>query len=71
MRAPLTALVFAIELTGRFGLALPILTAGVVAHTFTVLVLKRSILTEKVARRGYTSAASTRSTRWRSCSSAR
>jgi len=53
MRAPLTALVFAIELTGRFGLALPILTAGIVAHTFTVLVLKRSILTEKVARRGY------------------
>jgi H+/Cl- antiporter ClcA len=53
MRAPLTALVFAIELTGRFGLALPILTAAIVAHTFTVLVLKRSILTEKVARRGY------------------
>ena len=53
MRAPLTALVFALELTGRFGVALPILTAGVVAHAFTVLVLKRSILTEKVARRGY------------------
>jgi len=53
MRAPLTALVFAIELTGRFGVALPILTAGIVAHTFTVLILKRSILTEKVARRGY------------------
>src|SRR4029079_4753789 len=53
MRAPLTALVFAIELTGRFGLALPILTAGIVAHTFTVLVLKRSILTEKRGRQGY------------------
>ncbi|HEY7373182.1 MAG TPA: chloride channel protein [Polyangia bacterium] len=53
MRAPLTALVFAIELSGRFSMALPILTAGIVAHTFTVLVLKRSILTEKVARRGY------------------
>jgi chloride channel protein, CIC family len=53
MRAPLTALVFAIELTGRFSLALPILTAAIVAHTFKVLVLKRSILTEKVARRGY------------------
>jgi CBS domain-containing protein len=53
MRAPLTALVFAIELTGRFGLALPILTAGIVAHAFTVLVLRRSILTEKVARRGF------------------
>jgi CBS domain-containing protein len=53
MRAPLTALVFAIELTGRFRVSLPILTAGIVAHTFTVLILKRSILTEKVARRGY------------------
>ena len=53
MRAPLTAMIFAIELSGRFGLALPILTAGIVAHLFTVLVLRRSILTEKVARRGF------------------
>jgi CBS domain-containing protein len=53
MRAPLTALVFAVELTGRFSLALPLLTAVVIAHAFTVLVLRRSILTEKVARRGY------------------
>ena len=53
MRAPLTALIFAIELTGRFSMALPLLTASVVAHAFTVLTLKRSILTEKVARRGF------------------
>jgi CIC family chloride channel protein len=53
MRAPLTALIFAIELTGRFSMALPLLTASVVAHAFTVLILKRSILTEKVARRGF------------------
>ena len=53
MRAPLTALVFAIELTGRFSMSLPLLTACALAHTFTVLVLKRSILTEKVARRGF------------------
>jgi H+/Cl- antiporter ClcA len=53
MRAPLTALVFAIELTGRSSMSLPLLTATVCAHTFTVLVLKRSILTEKVARRGF------------------
>jgi len=32
---------------------LPLLVASVIAHLFTVLVLKRSILTEKVARRGY------------------
>jgi H+/Cl- antiporter ClcA len=53
MRAPLTALVFAIELTGRFSMSLPLLAACACAHTFTVLVLKRSILTEKVARRGF------------------
>ena len=32
---------------------LPLLVASVIAHAFTVLTLKRSILTEKVARRGY------------------
>ena len=32
---------------------LPLLVAVTIAHAFTVLVLKRSILTEKVARRGY------------------
>jgi CBS domain-containing protein len=32
---------------------LPLIVAAVIAHTFTVLVLKRSILTEKVARRGF------------------
>ena len=53
MRAPLTALVFAIELSGRFSMALPLLTSAIVAHGFTVLLLRRSILTEKVARRGY------------------
>jgi len=53
MRAPLTALVFATELSGRYAFVLPLLTAGIAAHAFTVLVLRRSILTEKVARRGY------------------
>jgi CBS domain-containing protein len=32
---------------------LPLLVATVIAHGFTVLTLKRSILTEKVARRGF------------------
>jgi CBS domain containing-hemolysin-like protein len=53
MRAPLTALVFAGELTGRFSMSLPLLIAVASAHAFTVLALKRSILTEKVARRGF------------------
>src|SRR5256886_8382794 len=32
---------------------LPLLVGSVVAHAFTVLTLKRSIFTEKVARRGF------------------
>jgi H+/Cl- antiporter ClcA len=53
MRSPLTGTLFALELTHDINLLLPILIASVVAHAFTVLVMKRSILTEKVARRGY------------------
>jgi CBS domain-containing protein len=53
MRSPLTAVVFAVELTHDLNMLLPLLVAAIVAHGFTVLVLKRSILTEKVARRGY------------------
>jgi len=53
MRAPLTAMVFALELTGEMGTLLPLLAAGAAAHGFTVLALRRSILTEKMARRGF------------------
>jgi CBS domain-containing protein len=53
MRSPLTGLVFAIELTHDVNALLPLLIACVAAHGFTVLVMSRSILTEKVARRGY------------------
>ena len=53
MRSPLTAIVFAIELTHNFGALLPLTVACVAAHATTVLLLKRSILTEKVARRGH------------------
>jgi CIC family chloride channel protein len=53
MRSPLTGIVFALELTHDINALLPLLVASVIAHGFTVLVLKRSILTEKVARRGY------------------
>jgi len=53
MRSPLTGVVFAVELTHDINAILPLLLASVVAHAFTVLTLKRSILTEKVARRGY------------------
>jgi CIC family chloride channel protein len=52
MRAPLTAILFAIEITGNFGLIGPLLIATSAAYALTVLMLKRSILTEKIARRG-------------------
>jgi H+/Cl- antiporter ClcA len=53
MRSPLTGTVFALELTHDVNALPALLIASVVAHGFTVLVMKRSILTEKVARRGY------------------
>jgi CBS domain-containing protein len=53
MRAPFTSIIFAFELTHDSSILLPLLIGSVVSHTFTVLTLKRSILTEKVARRGY------------------
>ncbi|HEX9006060.1 MAG TPA: chloride channel protein [Bacteroidota bacterium] len=53
MRSPLTAMVFALELTHDVN-ALPLLLVAVIpAHAVTVLLMRRSILTEKVARRGY------------------
>jgi CBS domain-containing protein len=52
MRSPLTGILFAIELTGDFALLMPLLVATGAAYAVTVLLLKRSILTEKIARRG-------------------
>lgn len=53
MRSPFTSIVFAFELTHDANVFLPLLVGSAIAHGFTVLTLKRSILTEKVARRGY------------------
>ena len=53
MRAPLTGIIFALELTHDINLLLPLLLAVMIAHGVTVLTLRRSILTEKVARRGF------------------
>lgn len=52
MRAPLTGTLFAVELTGNFGIMAPVFAATIVAYAVTVLLLKRSILTERLARRG-------------------
>jgi H+/Cl- antiporter ClcA len=53
MRSPLTAMVFTLELTHDLNLLPALLIASITAHALTVLMLRRSILTEKVARRGY------------------
>lgn len=53
MRSPLMASMFALELTNDIQALPPLLIACVTAYAFTVLVMKRSILTEKTARRGY------------------
>lgn len=53
MRAPIMAAIFAFELTHDVNALLPLLAASAVAYGFTVLVMRRSILTEKIARRGY------------------
>jgi H+/Cl- antiporter ClcA/predicted transcriptional regulator len=52
-RSPFTAVIFALELTHDIDLLLPLLIASTIAHLISVLILKRSILTEKVARRGF------------------
>ena len=53
MRSPFTGIVFAFELTHDPTIMLPLLVAAALAHATTVLLLPRSILTEKVSRRGY------------------
>ena len=53
MRLPLTSAIFALELTHDLNALPAMLIASVVSYGLNVLVLKHSILTEKVARRGY------------------
>ncbi|TCM16023.1 H+/Cl- antiporter ClcA [Novosphingobium sp. PhB165] len=52
MRAPLMATLFAVELTGDFAMLPLTLAAAGGAYTVSVLMMRRSILTEKIARRG-------------------
>ncbi len=53
MRSPFTSIVFALELTHDIGALVPLLIACTIAYLISVLTLRRSILTEKIARRGY------------------
>jgi CIC family chloride channel protein len=53
MRSPLTGALFAVELTNDVRILPALMIASMTAYGVTVLVMKRSILTEKLARRGY------------------
>jgi H+/Cl- antiporter ClcA len=52
MRSPLTGVVFPLELTHAWPLILPLLIAATASYAASTLLLKRSVLTEKIARRG-------------------
>jgi CIC family chloride channel protein len=52
MRAPMTGALFAAELTNHLSALPETIAAGSAAYAVSVLVMKRSILTEKIARRG-------------------
>jgi CBS domain-containing protein len=52
MRAPLTAMVFAVELTRDYNVFPALLAGSIASLGVTVLLMRRSILTEKLARRG-------------------
>ncbi|KRC82579.1 chloride channel protein [Sphingomonas sp. Root241] len=52
MRAPLTGAIFALELSGRFDALPATIAASAGAYGISVLLMRRSILTEKIARRG-------------------
>jgi CIC family chloride channel protein len=51
--SPLTAIIFSIELTHALPALLPLVAACIAAYTITSLIMPRSILTEKLARRGH------------------
>jgi H+/Cl- antiporter ClcA len=52
MRSPLTGVIFALELTHRYDALLPLVIGATAAYAVSILVLRRSVLTEKIARRG-------------------
>ena len=52
MRAPMTGALFAAELTNHLSALPETIAAGASAYAVSVLIMKRSILTEKIARRG-------------------
>jgi len=52
MRSPLTGIIFSLELTHDWSALLPLTVCASAAYGLSVILLKRSVLTEKIARRG-------------------
>lgn len=52
MRSPLTGIVFCLELTHEVNALIPMVITATAAYLLSVILLKRSVLTEKLARRG-------------------
>ncbi|MGW0683669.1 chloride channel protein [Streptomyces sp. NPDC002754] len=52
MRSPLTGIVFCLELTHEVNALVPMVITASSAYLLSVIILKRSVLTEKIARRG-------------------
>lgn len=52
LRAPLTAIVFALELSQRPSALLPLLLTVIPAYAVTALLVRRSVLTERMSRKG-------------------
>jgi CBS domain-containing protein len=52
MRSPLTGIVFCLELTHEINALIPMVITASAAYLLSVILLKRSVLTEKLARRG-------------------
>jgi hypothetical protein len=50
---PLTAIVFSLEITHSLPAMMPLIIGCIASYTITSLVMPRSILTEKLSRRGY------------------
>ncbi|MGH7110663.1 MAG: chloride channel protein, partial [Stellaceae bacterium] len=53
LRLPLTAIFFAVGVTGNSHVLLPLIVTCVSAYTVDVLLMRRDILTEKIARHGH------------------
>ena len=53
LRVPMTAIIFTVEQTHDWNMLLPLLLGCASSYAVSTLLLRRSILTEKVARRGY------------------